>query len=97
MIRGAIVEPVGVDVGFEVVDGVEGLVPENSESAGGEGADKEGTEQAGGVGDGDSVEVIRGEVGVMQSLMDDGQDGFEMRASGDFGNDTTISCENVNL
>lgn len=55
-----------------MVDGVEGLVPENGESASGEGADEEGTEQAGGVGDGDGVEVIRGEVGVMQSLMNDG-------------------------
>lgn len=29
--------------------------------------------------------------------MDDGEDGFEVGASGNFGNNTTVSGENVNL
>lgn len=41
--RLAIVKPVGVDVGFEMVDGVKRLVPENREHAGGESANEKGT------------------------------------------------------
>lgn len=90
-------EPVGVDVGFEMMDGVKRLVPENGESASGECADEKRTEQAGSVGDGDVVDIVFREVSARKGLMNDGEDGFEMGTGGDFGNDATVSGENVNL
>lgn len=125
-------EPVGVDVGFEVVDGVEGLIPEEGERTGGEGADEEGTEQAWSVGDGDGVDIVGGvevfgvvdvaiwggvwgdfrfEVGVSceevlavfsnagleEGLVDDWQNNLKVGAGGDFGDDATISGENIDL
>ena len=47
-----------------MVDGVEGLVMEDGEGAGGEGADEKGTKEAGCVGDGDGVDIIPGAAGV---------------------------------
>lgn len=51
------VKPASVDVGFEVMDGVEGLVVKDGEGAGGEGADEKGAEQTRGMGDSDGVDV----------------------------------------
>lgn len=84
-------------MGFEVVHGVKGFVPEDGESAGGEGADEERAEEAGGVGDGDIIDVVFGEVGVSKGLVDDGEDGFEVGASGDFGNDAAVGSKNIDL
>ena len=39
-----------------MVDGVEGFLMKEGESAGGEGADEEGTEETGSMSDGDSVD-----------------------------------------
>ena len=82
---------------FEVVDGVEGLVVQNRESAGGEGSDQEGTEEAGSVGDGNIIDVGPGVVSVVESLMESGEDGFEMRTGGDFGDDAAVSLKDVDL
>ncbi len=113
-------EPVGVDVGFEVVDGVEGLMPENGKHAGGQGTDHEGAHETGGVGDGDGVDVgcevgifrefsfefgvlleemgaVFRDAGFDEGLMDDGKNGFEMGAGGNFWYNTTVSSKNVNL
>ena len=90
-------EPVGVDVGFEMVDGVERLVPKDGEHTGGKGADEERAEEAGGVGDGDVVDVVAGEVGVGEGFVDDGEDGLEVGAGGDFGDDATVGGENIDL
>lgn len=90
-------EPVGVDVGFEMMDGVERLVPEDGEHASGEGADEEGAEEAGGIGNGDVINIILSEAGVAKGFVNDGQDSLEVRAGSDFRNNTTICGENVNL
>ena len=91
------VEPVGVDMRLEMVNGVEGFVVEEGEGAGGQSADEEGTEKAWGVGDGDGVDVVPGEGGVGEGAVEDGEDGFEVGTGGDFGDDATVGFENVNL
>lgn len=83
-----------------MVDGVEGFVVQNRESAGGESADEEGTEEAGRMSDGDSIyfrPVIFFEAGALESLVDNGHDCFEVRTGGDFGNDATVGFKNVDL
>lgn len=92
-----VMEPVGVDVGLEMVNGVKGFVPENGEHAGGQGADEEGTQETRGVGNGNVIDIVLSEMSVGESLMDDGKDGFEMGTGGDFGDYTTISGKNINL
>lgn len=92
-----VMEPVGVDVGLEMVDGVKGFMPENGEHAGGQGADEEGTQETRGVGNGNVIDIVLSEMGVGESLVDDGKDGFEMGTGGDFGDYATISGENINL
>ena len=47
------------------MDGVEGFVVKDSKSASGESSDEEGTEEARGVSDGDGVNFVPGEVGVL--------------------------------
>ena len=91
-------------MGLEVVDGVERFVVEDGESAGGEGADEEAAEEAGGVGDGEGVDfgpvVLAGggfEAGASEGLVDDGEDGFEVRAGGDFWDDAAVGFEDVDL
>ena len=79
------------------MDGVEGLVVDDCESAGGEGADEEGTEEAWGVGDGDGVDVGPGEVGGGEGGVEDGVHGFEVGAGGDFGDDSAVLGEDVDL
>ena len=79
------------------MDGVEGGIVEDRESAGGEGSDQEGTEEAGSVGDGNIIDVGPGVVSVVESLMESGEDGFEMRTGGDFGEDAAVSLKDVDL
>ena len=80
-----------------MVDGVEGLVVDDCESAGGEGADKEGAEEAWGVGDGDGVDILPGAGGVFEGFVDDGLDGFEVGAGSDFRDDSAIFGKDVDL
>lgn len=76
---------------------IEWFLVKNGEGAGGEGADKEGTEKARGMSDGDGVDGRPVEISVFFGLMDDGEDGLEMGASGDFGDDSTIGLKEVDL
>ena len=52
------------------------------------------------MGDSDGVNlgpVVRFEAGFSESLMDDRLDGFEMGAGGNFRDDTTVICEDIDL
>lgn len=49
------------------------------------------------MGDGDGIDIIPGEMGRVKSLIDGGEDGFEMRAGGNLGNDATVGSENIDL
>ena len=49
------------------------------------------------MGDSDGVDLIPIEVGIGERLIDDGEDGFDVGASGDFGDDTAIGFVEVDL
>ncbi len=90
-------EPVGINVGFEMVDRVERNVVKDGGSAGGESANEEGTDEAWRVGDGDSVNILPIKFGIRKSLMKDGIDGFDVRAGGDFWNNASVSSMDIDL
>lgn len=80
-----------------MVDGIERFLPEDGEHSGSESADQKGTEEAGGVSNSDTIDVVFGQVGVIEGFVNYGEDSFEMGAGGDFRNDTTIGGENIDL
>lgn len=90
-------EPVGVDMGFQMMNGIKGLVVENSKGAGSKSADKEGAKKSRGVSYSDGVDILNFEVGLREGLIDNGEDCFDVRTSGDFGNDAAIGLVNVDL
>ncbi len=86
----------GVDVAFEVVDGDERFAEGEGEGLGEGDADEEGPGEAGAGGDGDGVQVRVGErlpcrrTGALEGLADDGDDGAEVLAAGELGDDTAV-------
>lgn len=90
-------QPVGVDVGFEMMGRVKRNVVKNGGSAGSEGADKKGTDEAWGMSDGNCVNVGPIELSVSKGLVEDGIDGFDMRTSGNLGNNAAVGGMNIDL
>lgn len=90
-------QPVGVDVRFEMMGRVKRNVMQNGGSAGSEGADKKGADEARGMSDGNGVDVGPIELSVGEGLVKDGVDGFDMRASGNLGNNATVGGMNIDL
>ena len=80
-----------------MVDGIEGFIMEDGEGAGGESANQEGAEEAGGVGDGDGVNFIPGKISVLESFIYDWEHNLEVISGGDFGDNTTVFFEDVDL
>ena len=80
-----------------MVDGVEGFIVKEGEGASGKSTDEEGAGEAGAVGDGDGVEVLDFEFGVLEGFVDDGEDGFDVGAGGDFGDDSAVGGVDVDL
>src|ERR1039457_1623027 len=81
----------GVDVAFEVVDGDEGQPVGEGQGFGVGDADEEGSGEAGTGGDGDGVEIGEGDFSLGNGGADDGDDGAEMLAAGQFGGDTAVT------
>lgn len=90
-------EPIGIDMRLEMMDGVEGFIPEDGESAGSKSADEKRPDKARGMSDGNGVNIGSGDASVAKGLVDDGEDGFEVGAGGDFGDDASVSSKNVDL
>ena len=90
-------EPVGVDVGFEMMGRIEGLVVEDCERAGGEGADEETANEAWGMSDGDSIDAVDSFAGISKSLFNDRINGFDVAAGGNFWNDATVFGVDIDL
>ena len=90
-------QPVGVDVRFEMMGRVKRNVVKNGGSAGGEGADKKGADEAWGMSDGNGVNVGPIELSVSEGLVKDGVDGFDMRTSGNLGNNAAVGGMNIDL
>ena len=49
------------------------------------------------MGDGDGVDLVPIEVGVMERLVDDGKNSFDVGAGGDFGDDATVGLVEIDL
>ena len=47
--------------------------------------------------DGNGVNIGSGDASVAKGLVDDGEDGFEVEAGGDFRDDASVSSKNVDL
>ena len=90
-------QPVGVDVRFEMMGRIKRNVVKNGGSAGGEGADKKGADEAWGMSDGNGVNVGPIELSVSEGLVKDGVDGFDMRTSGNLGNNAAVGGMNIDL
>lgn len=89
------IKPVGVDVGFDMMNGIEGFLMCEGECAGGESADKKRAIEAGSVGDGDGVNLIYGESGIFEGLVDDGVDGLDVGAGGEFRDDAAVFAHQI--
>lgn len=90
-------QPVGVDVRFEMMGRVKRNVMQNGGSTGSEGADKKGADEAWGMSDGNGVDVGPIELSVSKGLVEDGIDGFDMRTSGNLGNNAAVGGMNIDL
>ncbi len=84
-------------MGLDVVDRVERFIFQRRQGAGGQGADQQRPNQARRIGDGNGVDIVPGQVGVGQCLVDDGVDHFDVAASGHFGHDAAINRVNIDL
>src|SRR4051812_12995995 len=87
----------GVDVAFDVVDGDEGDAGGEAERLGVGDADEEGAHEAGADGDGDGGEVGEAGGGAVEGFADDGDDGAEVLAAGELGDDSTVAAVRVHL
>ncbi len=87
----ALIQQDGVDVAFKMVDGDERNVLRVGQSFGVGDADEQCSGEAGAGGDGDGVEIGEGDVGLLERGADDGNDGAEMLAAGQFGDDSAIA------
>ena len=88
--RGSVLQKHGVDVAFEVVDGDERLRERVGEGLGVSDADEERAGEAGAFGDGDGVELPHGHLGFAEGSVDDGDDGAEVLAGGELGDDAAV-------
>src|SRR6266568_1881365 len=86
-----------MDVAFEVVDGDEGQALCEGESLGVGDADEQGSGETGAGGDGDGVQVAEGHVSLGKCGADNGNDGAEMLAAGEFGDHSAVACVSGDL
>jgi len=87
----AFIQEDGVDVAFQMVDGDEGQVVGEGESFGVGDADQKRSRETGTAGDRDGVEICEGDVGLGESGADNGNDGAEMLAACQFGDNASIA------
>ena len=96
-LRRMVDEHVGKGVCDHVIDGVERLAADVGDGAGGQRADEQAADEAGAGGNGDAVDGVPRGAGALEGLIDDGQDDFDVAASGDLGYDATIGLVDVDL
>lgn len=87
----------GVDVALEVVDGDDGARVGEGDGLGEGHADEKGTDEAGAFGDGDGGEIGVSGAGARHGVRDDGDDGAEVFARGEFGDDTAVLGVGIEL
>ncbi len=91
---GGVLHQHGVDVAFEVVDGDERLAQRPCEGLGVADADEQRAGETGAFGDGDGIQVfmpnIAPHAGFAEGGVDDGDDGAEVLAGGELGDDAAV-------
>ena len=80
-----------MDVAFEVVDGDEGKAGGEGKGLGVGDSDEQGSGEARAGGDGDGVEVGESDFGLGEGGADDGDNGAQMLAAGQLGDDSAIA------
>ena len=78
-------------VGFQMVDGEIGLARRNGRTLGKAGADQQAADETRAGGGGDGAEIGKAKLGFLQRIGDQGGQGGEMRAGGDFRHDAAES------
>lgn len=86
-----------LDVGDAVVDGDDGLVPEQGEDADGDGGDLEGGAHAGALGVAEAVDVGGGEGGVGEGGADEGEEVAEVVVGGLAGEEAVAGRGDVGV
>ena len=76
---------------FKMVDGDEGDFLRKGKGLGVGDSDEEGSRESWTGGYGDGVEVGKSDVGLREGGADDGDDGAEMFATGEFGDDSAVA------
>ncbi len=94
---GAGFEKDGVDVAGEMVHGDERLAQREGESFSVSDADEQSADQAGTLGDGDGIEVLQSDAGLLDGFADDRDDLAEMFAGGEFRDDSAVFSVNFDL
>ena len=90
-------QPIGVDMGLDVIDSQQGQPTAQGNPLGGVDADQQGTRQAWPIGHSHGLQAIPGYACLVHSLLDDRGDGEDMLAGGHLGEDTAIAAVNVYL
>ncbi len=90
-------EPVGIDVGFEVVGWIKRLIVDDGDGAGGQSANEKRADETGRVRDGNCVDVINVKFSLVYGLVNNGQNGLDMAARGDFGDNASVGGMDVDL
>ena len=94
---GAGFEKNGVDVAGEMVHGEERLAQREGESFAVGEANEQGADEARALSDGDGVEIVQGDVRLVDGFADDWDDLAEMFAGGKFGDDPAVFAVNFDL
>ena len=79
-----------MDVAFEVVDTDERKVGAEGQGLGEGDADQQSSGEAWAFGDGDGFEIAVADTGLVHGFADDGEDGAEVFAGGQFGDDAAV-------
>ena len=90
-------QPIGVDVGLDVIDAQQGQPTAQSDPLGGVDADQQGPRQAWPVGHSHSLQVIPGHTRLTHGLLDDGVDGEDVLAGSYLWEDAAVAAMNVYL
>ena len=94
---GAGLEKNGVDVAGEMVHGDERLAQREGESFAVGEANEQGADEARALSDGDGVEIVQGDVGLVDGFADDRHDLAEMFARREFGDHAAVFAVNFDL
>lgn len=87
----------GVDVAFKMIDGQQRFAQSVAVGLGKGDADEQGSGQTGAAGDGDCVQVVRGDASLCERVTHNGNDVAQMFAAGKLWHHAAIECMHLHL